>query len=234
MRQIDEIHLAWSFYGSRKIRDELWDRGYDVGRDRVRRLMRLMGIEAIYVKPRLSAAHPGHKNRICCEGFRSPGPTTYGQPTLPISPWQGGFAILWRLLTGPAGWCCPGGCPTRWTVRSAWRSWKRLSPSTAARIYSIRTRAVSSAQRPLLSASVHTVLQSVWTARAGGETTSLLNVSGKASDIYLKAYGSMAEVKKGLTDYFTFYNQKRWHQSLGRKTPAMIYFGTNPQRQVAA
>jgi putative transposase len=61
MRQIDEIHLAWSFYGSRKIRDELWDRGYDVGRDRVRRLMRLMGIEAIYVKPRLSAAHPGHK-----------------------------------------------------------------------------------------------------------------------------------------------------------------------------
>ena len=58
--------------------------------------------------------------------------------------------------------------------------------------------------------------------------------SVKYEDIYLKAYGSMLEVKKGLTYYFTFYNQKRWHQSLDRKTPAMVYFGTNPQRQVAA
>ncbi len=60
MRQIDEIHLAYPFYGSRKIRNELWAKGYDIGRDRVRRLMRRMGIEALYVKPRLSLAHPGH------------------------------------------------------------------------------------------------------------------------------------------------------------------------------
>jgi putative transposase len=53
-RQIDEIHLAYPFYGSRKISNELWARGYEVGRDRVRRLMRRMGIEALYVKPRLS------------------------------------------------------------------------------------------------------------------------------------------------------------------------------------
>ena len=58
--------------------------------------------------------------------------------------------------------------------------------------------------------------------------------SVKYEDIYLKAYRSMVEVKKGLADYFTFYNQKRWHQSLDRKTPAMVYFSTNPQRQVAA
>jgi hypothetical protein len=44
----------------------------------------------------------------------------------------------------------------------------------------------------------------------------------------------MAEVNKGLTDYFTFYNQKRWQQSLDRKTSAMVYFNTNSQRQVAA
>jgi putative transposase len=60
MRQIDEIHLAYPFYGSRKIRNELWAKGYDIGRDRVRRLMCRMGIEALYVKPRLSLAHPGH------------------------------------------------------------------------------------------------------------------------------------------------------------------------------
>lgn len=60
MRQIDEIHLKRPFYGSRKIRNELWAKGYDVGRDKVRRLMRLMGVEALYVKPRLSLPHPEH------------------------------------------------------------------------------------------------------------------------------------------------------------------------------
>ena len=60
MRRIDEIHLAYPFYGSRKIRTELWARGHNVGRDRVRRLMRRMGIEALYVKPRLSTAHSAH------------------------------------------------------------------------------------------------------------------------------------------------------------------------------
>ncbi len=53
MRQIDEIHLKRPFYGpedSQRARAK----GYDVGRDKVRRLMRLMGVEALYVKPRLS------------------------------------------------------------------------------------------------------------------------------------------------------------------------------------
>ena len=58
--------------------------------------------------------------------------------------------------------------------------------------------------------------------------------SVKYEDIYLKGYGSMAEVKKGLAAYFTFYNEKRWHQNFDRKTPAMVYFTTQPQRQAAA
>ena len=45
MRQIDKIHLMYPFYGSRNIRNELWARGYDVGRDRVRRLMRRIGLK---------------------------------------------------------------------------------------------------------------------------------------------------------------------------------------------
>jgi hypothetical protein len=44
----------------------------------------------------------------------------------------------------------------------------------------------------------------------------------------------LAEVKKGLTTYFTFYNEKRWHQNFDRKTPAMVYFNTLPQKQAAA
>ena len=60
MRQIDEIHLQYPFYGSRKIRNELWARGYDIGRDKVRHLMRRTVIEALYIKPRLSIGHPSH------------------------------------------------------------------------------------------------------------------------------------------------------------------------------
>jgi len=60
LRQIDEIHMAYPFYGSRKIRNELWVKGYELGRDEVHGLMRRMGIEALYVKHRLSLAHPAH------------------------------------------------------------------------------------------------------------------------------------------------------------------------------
>ena len=61
MRQMDEIRLQYPFYGSRRIAGELRDRGYVVGRGHVRRLMRRMGIEALYRRPRLSEPHPGHK-----------------------------------------------------------------------------------------------------------------------------------------------------------------------------
>jgi len=58
--------------------------------------------------------------------------------------------------------------------------------------------------------------------------------SVKYEDIYLKAYSSMMELRKGLATYFTFYNERRWHQSFDRKTPAMVHLGTQPQRQAAA
>ena len=61
MRLIDEIHLELPFYGSRRIRNELEDRGYMVNRKRVQRLMRQMGLRALYPKPRTSRPGQGHK-----------------------------------------------------------------------------------------------------------------------------------------------------------------------------
>ena len=61
MRLIDEIHLRLPFYGSRRIRDELEDRGERVNRKRIQRLMRLMGLVALYPKRRTSAPGKGHK-----------------------------------------------------------------------------------------------------------------------------------------------------------------------------
>ncbi len=61
MRLIDDVHLGHPDLGSRRIQDELEDMGHHVGRDHVRTLMRKMGIQAVYQKPRLSKPHPGHK-----------------------------------------------------------------------------------------------------------------------------------------------------------------------------
>ena len=61
MRRIDEMHLKRPFYGSRRIRDWLQDEGYDINRKRVQRLMRQMGIRALYPKPRTSKPGKGHK-----------------------------------------------------------------------------------------------------------------------------------------------------------------------------
>ncbi len=61
MRRIDELYLAYPFYGSRQMVRHLQREGTSVGRHRVRRLMRLMGLETIYCKPRTNVAHPGHR-----------------------------------------------------------------------------------------------------------------------------------------------------------------------------
>ena len=60
MRQIDKIHLAWPFYGSRRIAEELTERGQSVNRKRVQRLMRQMGIRALYPRQRTSQPGKGH------------------------------------------------------------------------------------------------------------------------------------------------------------------------------
>ena len=61
MNLIDEIYTKIPFYGSRKIKKQLNKMGYSIGRKKVQRLMRLMGIEAIYPKKNTSIPHPGHK-----------------------------------------------------------------------------------------------------------------------------------------------------------------------------
>ncbi|MCX5816802.1 MAG: IS3 family transposase [Proteobacteria bacterium] len=61
MRLIDKLHLDHLYLGSRSMRNELWNKGHKTGRTHVRTLMRKMGIEALYKKPRLSKSHPEHK-----------------------------------------------------------------------------------------------------------------------------------------------------------------------------
>ena len=238
MRQIDEIHLMYPFYGSRKIRNELWLRGYDVGRDRVRRLMRRMGIEALYIKPRLSLAHPDHiKYPYLLRGLKITRANHVWATDITYIPMAKGFCYLvaimdwssrmvlaWRLSnTLDSSFCVDAleeaiakyGCPKIFNTDQGSQFTSEAFTDT------LRSRGISISMDGKGRWMDNVFIERLWK-------------SVKYEDIYLKGYSSMTEVRKGLATYFMFYNEKRWHQNFDRKTPAMVYFNTQPQRQAAA
>jgi len=238
MRQIDEIHLLYPFYGSRKIRDELWTNGYDIGRDRVRRLMRRMGIEALYVKPRLSLPHPGHlKYPYLLKGLEISRANHVWAADITYIPMARGFCYLvaimawasrmvlsWRLSNTLDGAFCSDtleeaiakyGCPDIFNTDQG----SQFTAEAFTNILRSNDIAISMDGKGRWMDNVF--IERLWK-------------SVKYEDIYLKAYSSMADVKSGLASYFKFYNQKRWHNNFDRKTPAMVYFGTQLQKQAAA
>ena len=103
MRTMDELFLNKPYLGSRQMRKYLRRQGYEVGRHRVRRLMRLMGLTAIYQHPRTSVPHP--QNSVyptCCGILTLCGPIRCGLLILRISPCNVAFCTLLPLWTGIA------------------------------------------------------------------------------------------------------------------------------------
>jgi len=183
MKRIDRLHLDYPFAGARMLRDLLNLRGIQVGRRRVRTLMRRMGIEALYRKPNTSKKHPAHRiypyllrqmkiespNQVWAIGISR------------ISRWPEALSIWRRWLTGtPVGYC-PGGSRSPWMCSSVWIPFRRLSTSMVPRRSSIPIRAANSPVWPLPTCSRRTVSVSAWTARAAGGIMSSLNGCGERS-----------------------------------------------------
>ena len=238
MRQIDEIHLLYPFYGSRNIRNELWGKGYNIGRDHVRRLMRRMGIEALYVKPRLSISHPEHiKYPYLLRGLEITKANHVWASDITYLPMDRGFCYLVAIMD--------------WASRKV-LAWRLSNTLDSAFCVDALEEAIAKFGCPEIfntdQGSQFTAEIFTTTLRANNIAISMdgkgrwmdnvfierLWKSVKYEDIYLKAYASMAEVRNGLATYFKFYNAKRWHNSFDRKTPNMVYFGTLPQKQAAA
>ncbi len=115
MARIDQQYLKTPFYGSRRMTAWLRNHGHQVNRKRVRRLMQLIGLEAIYRRPNTSKPNPGHKvYPYLLRGWRSTGSTRCGPPTSPTYPWLGVSSTWWPSWTGTAATCWLGGCPTPW------------------------------------------------------------------------------------------------------------------------
>lgn len=234
MRLIDELHLKHPFMGSRSMRDQLQDKGYQVGREHVSTLMRRMGIAALYKKPNLSKPHPEHKvYPYLLRGLEITRANHVWASDITYIPMARGFCYL--------------------TVIMDWASRKVLANTLDA---SFCTEALAEAIRRYGTPDIFNTDQgSQFTSEAfigileshginismDGKGRWMDNVfverlwrSVKYEDVYLKGYGSITEARQGLKEYFDFYNRQRRHQSLDRRTPNDVYWSTLPKNQVAA
>jgi len=227
MGLIDRKYTEHPFYGSRRMAAWLnGDEGEQVNRKRVQRLMRLMGLEAIYPKPKLTIGN-GHKvypyllrdvaidrpdqvwsTDITYVGL--PGGFTY---LAAVIDWHSRFVLSWELSNTLDGSFCLD------ALEAALGQGSR--PEVFNTDQGVQFTAQAFTER-LLSAGVKVSMD--------GKGRCLDNVfverlwrSVKQEDVYLRGYETVPQLRAGLVRYFGFYNSQRRHQSLGYRTPAEVY-----------
>jgi len=205
MAIMDDLHMECPFYGQRNFRENLKDHGYSIGRKRVRRLMRIMGIEALVPKPSTSVPAKGHK--IFPYLLRNRDVSAVDEvwcADITYLPMEKGHAYLVAIMDclrstpamrdpasssggrvevgiGTAGPCLLGRSATRWTARSASARYGRhCAPRDANRRYSTRIRAANSLGRIGSKSFKSTTSKSAWMVGAAGWTTSSSSDFGAA------------------------------------------------------
>jgi len=227
MRRIDEMHLQRPFYGSRRLRDWLQDESYGVGRKRVRRLMRLMGIRALYPRPRTSKPGKGHKiYPYLLRDLTIERPNQVWATDITYIPMARGFVYLvaimdwysrkvlaWRLSNSMESDFCVEALEEALTH---YGSPKIFNTDQGAQFTSEAFTGV------LIDAGVDISMDGKgrWMDNVFVER---LWRSVKYEDVYLKAYETVAEARDGIGTYFEFYNHERRHQGLDRLTPEQVY-----------
>ena len=228
MRRIDELHLQWPFYGSRKLTRELRSEGHEVGRRHVVTLMRRMGIEAIYRRPRTSIPAPGAGiYPYLLSGLKIERANQVWASDLTYLPMAHGFMYLVAIMD----------------VASRKVLAFRLS-NTMTTDFCVEAleEALAKFGRPEIfntdQGSQFTSEEWTNTLKAAGVTISMdgkghwidnvfierLWRSVKYEEVYLHAYDNGTEARSALTRYFNFYNTRRTHQALDYRTPDKEYF----------
>jgi putative transposase len=226
MRRIDEQYTACPFYGSRRMTAWLVEHGEEVNRKRVQRLMRVMGLEAIYPKPRLSAAGKGHRiYPYLLRDVKVVRPDQVWSTDITYVPMASGFMYLAAVID----WF------SRYVI--AWRLSNTLDGSFCLEMLDEalrggRPEVFNTDQGVQFTAEAFTgTLESAGVAVSmDGRGRALDNVfverlwrSVKYEDIYLRSYEAVPKLHRGLARYFAFYNDERLHQSLDYRTPAAVY-----------
>jgi putative transposase len=228
MRRIDELHMDYPFAGSRMMQGFLNQEGFGVGRKHTATLMRKMGIEALYRRPRTTKPGPGHRvYPYLLKGMTVDRPNQVWATDISYIPMARGSVYLCAVID--------------WFTRRV-LSWRlSISMDTAFCIEALQ-EALEEYGAP---AVFNTDQGSQFTAEAfTGVLRShgiQISMDGKAAwrdnvfverlwrtvkyeEVYLRAYASVAEARDSLAHYFNFYNTRRPHQALDGMTPDQVYF----------
>lgn len=235
MQAIDRIYMAEPTYGSRRIRDELKKLGYKVGRKRVQRLMRVMDIEPIYPKPRLSISAKQHKkypyllrnlaiehsNQVWCTDITYiPLGDSHVYLTA-VMDWSSRYVISWRLSNSLDETFCVA------CLEDA------LEAEGRPEIFNTDQGSQFTGEAFTGVLNDHKIKISM-----DGRGRALDNVmierlwrTVKYDDIYVRAYETMSELYQGLSAFFRKYNTRK-HQTLGM-SPEQKYRGGFKERKAA-
>jgi len=222
MRRIDEVYLRWPFFGSRRLADEL-----GVNRKRMQRLMRLMGLEAIYPKPRTTQRHVDHKiYPYLLRNLEITRPDQVWSTDITYIPLRSGFLYLVAIMD----WF------SRYVI--AWRLSNTLEGSFCLEaldeaLATGRPEIFNSDQGAQFTALAFTerLEEAGVQISMDGRGRALDNVfverlwrTVKYEEVYVNDYPSPWAAEGGLTAYWEFYNWQRRHSSLASRTPAEVYF----------
>ena len=226
MRVIDEEYTRAPFYGYRKMTARLHARGYVVNRKRVVRLMRLMGLQAIYPGPRTSISHPAHKKYpYLLRGMTITRPnqvwsadiTYVPMPTgfmylVAVMDWFSRFVLAWQLSNTLDGLFC---------LEALRLALGQGQPDVFNTDQGVQFTANDFTGE--LTAS-HIQISMDGRGRAFDNIfIERLWRSVKYEDLYIKEYSTVPALEHGLRDYFQLYNYERPHQSLAYRTPADVH-----------
>src|SRR6266576_3807793 len=237
MRQLDRLHLEYPFAGSRMLRGLLALQGCKVGRRHVKTLMRRMGIEALYRRPRTTRPEPGHKiHPYLLRGMEITRPNQVWAMDITYIPMASGFVYLAVVLD--------------WATRRV-LSWRLSITMEAAFCVETLEDALARHGKPEI---FNTDQGSQFTGQAFtgvlADNGIAISMDGKGAwrdnvfverlwrsikyeEVYLRAYDSVSEARSSIGRYLDFYNGRRPHSSLDGTTPDQAYFSPLPLRMAA-
>lgn len=227
MRQIDEIHTRRPFYGSRRIGDALKDQGKSVNRKRIQRLMRLMGIVALYPRKKTSQPAQGHKvypyllrgleinrcNQVWAADITYIPMAKGFLYLVAIMDWRSRRVLSWRLSNTMDDYFCVEALDE---ALGLYGKPEIFNTDQGAQFTSVAFTEVLKEQQIAISMDGkgrwmdNVFIERLWR-------------SLKYEEVYLKAYESVAEAKASIHSWFNFYNKERRHQSLQSNTPDAVY-----------
>jgi putative transposase len=226
MKMIDRQYLATPFYGARRLAAWLRNQGHRVNRKRVRRLMQVMGLKAIYRRPRTSQPAPGHRTYpYLLGGMEITRPDQAWAADITYIPMARGFLYLVAIMD----WC------SRYVL--SWRLSNTLDSdfcveALAEALRKGRPDVLNTDQGAQFTAEAFTGMLDRHGVRISmdgkGRYSDNLFVERlwrtvKYEEVYLKAYQDGREARTAIGDYFRFYNTQRPHQALGYRTPGEAY-----------